>query len=42
MSKREEERGRENGGSPVHDIIWLMGMSILGEYIHTHTQEVVS
>ena len=34
----EEERGGgEDLRKPVHDIIWLLGMSILGEYIHTYT-----
>lgn len=37
--RRGRERGREGERKlrkPVHDIIWLMSMSILGEYIHTH------
>ena len=49
MEGEREDRERGEGGErererdlrkPVHDIIWLLGMSILGEYIST--QEVDS
>jgi hypothetical protein len=35
-------RGRGDLRKPVHDIIWLLGMSILGEYIHTHRRWIAN